>query len=277
MADAVHRAGRGSPLVLLHGFTCTWRIWRPVIDHLAAHHEVIALTLPGHRGGPGLPPGVEVSVSSIADGVERVLDAEGVETAHLCGNSLGGWLALELARRGRARSVVALAPAGGWGVGADVRETAKRVRDSARMAGLAAVAAPLVGPSLRIPQVRRALLRMVMERGDRMSAVDAAAMIADAAECSIVDEFAKATNRDGPFVGDMSHVTAPIRVAWSQNDRLLVADTHARPLLDRVTDSDFVVLPGVGHTPMYDDPLLVVATVLEVTLAADSESIASLS
>jgi pimeloyl-ACP methyl ester carboxylesterase len=55
-----------------------------------------------------------VSVNALVDAVERDLDAAGFDTAHVVGNSLGGWIAFDLATRGRARSVVALAPAGGW-------------------------------------------------------------------------------------------------------------------------------------------------------------------
>ena len=47
------------------------------------------------------------------------MDEAGFETAHVAGNSLGGYLALKLAERGRARSVVALAPGGGWAAGDD--------------------------------------------------------------------------------------------------------------------------------------------------------------
>jgi pimeloyl-ACP methyl ester carboxylesterase len=47
-------------------------------------------------------------------------------------------------------------------------------------------------------------------------------------------------------------------------------DRHGRPLLDRVSQAEFVVMPGVGHVPMYDDPVLVAATILEVTLAVDA-------
>ena len=45
------------------------------------------------------------------------MDEAGFETAHIVGNSLGGYVALQLAARGRARTVVALAPAGGWAEG----------------------------------------------------------------------------------------------------------------------------------------------------------------
>jgi pimeloyl-ACP methyl ester carboxylesterase len=66
--------------------------------------------LAGHRGGPPLVAGVEVSVAALADNIETRLDAAGIGTGHLVGNSLGGWIALELARRGRGHSVVVLCP-----------------------------------------------------------------------------------------------------------------------------------------------------------------------
>ena len=51
---------------------------------------------------------------ALADDVERRLDALGWDTAHIVGNSLGGWVAFELERRGRARTLTGIAPAGGW-------------------------------------------------------------------------------------------------------------------------------------------------------------------
>ena len=109
---AAHRGGTGEPLVLLHGFTDTWRTWELVLPALEARHDVLAPTLPGHAGGPPLPD--EVAEGTVADAVEAAMDEAGFETAHVAGNSLGGYVALQLAARGRARSVVAIAPAGGW-------------------------------------------------------------------------------------------------------------------------------------------------------------------
>jgi pimeloyl-ACP methyl ester carboxylesterase len=40
-------AGSGDPLLLLHGFTATWQIWRPVLADLVARFHVMVLTLPG--------------------------------------------------------------------------------------------------------------------------------------------------------------------------------------------------------------------------------------
>ena len=94
-------------LVCLHGFTDTWRTWELVLPELERRHEVLAPTLPGHAGGP--PLAAEISDALITDAIERVMDGAGFETAHIVGNSLGGFVALQLAVRGRAASVVALA------------------------------------------------------------------------------------------------------------------------------------------------------------------------
>ena len=113
----LHRGGSGPPLVLLHGFIDTWRTWDLVLPELERHHDVLAPALVGHAGGPPLTG--EVTPDLLPDAIERAMDAAGFETAHIVGNSLGGYLALQLAARGRARSVVALAPAGGWAEGDD--------------------------------------------------------------------------------------------------------------------------------------------------------------
>lgn len=116
-SPALYRAGRGEPVVLLHGFTGTWHHWRPVLGELASRYDVIAPTLAGHAGGPPLVIEDHATIAFAADHLEQHLDELGVGTAHFVGNSMGGALSLELAKRGRARSVVALSPGGLWEVG----------------------------------------------------------------------------------------------------------------------------------------------------------------
>src|SRR6266566_10031348 len=117
ISEAFCRAGSGEPVLLLHGFTGTWHHWRPLLEPLAARYEVIAPTLAGHDGGPPYPSDCDITFSQGADSLEQHLDELGVESAHFVGNSMGGALALELAKRGRARSVVAISPGGGWELG----------------------------------------------------------------------------------------------------------------------------------------------------------------
>ncbi|HXO47715.1 MAG TPA: alpha/beta fold hydrolase, partial [Mycobacterium sp.] len=96
-----HRAGTGTPLLLLHGIGAIWQAWSPVLPYLEPHHEVLVPTLHGHAGGPSLDSGVAPSVQALVDGIEEELDRLGLPKVHIAGNSLGGWIGIELARRGR--------------------------------------------------------------------------------------------------------------------------------------------------------------------------------
>lgn len=106
----LERFGSGEPLLLLHGFGSSRRDFGSVSSSLGRRFEVLAMNLPGCGASPQLDG--RPTVAAITDAVERTLDAEGVGTVHVLGNSLGARVALELARRGRARSVVGIAPSG---------------------------------------------------------------------------------------------------------------------------------------------------------------------
>ena len=119
-----HRGGSGEPLVLIHGVGHTWRGWKPMLPQLERRFDVLAVDLPGHGHSAALPAGTESTPEALADAVEREMIGAGFDSAHLAGNSLGGWISLELARRGRARTVTAISPAGlqharerEWGAG----------------------------------------------------------------------------------------------------------------------------------------------------------------
>jgi pimeloyl-ACP methyl ester carboxylesterase len=109
-----HRAGIGTPLLLLHGITAIWRAWSPILPYLEPHHDVIVPTLAGHGGGPPLDAQVSPSIQALTDVIEDELDRLGLQQVHIAGNSLGGWIGIELARRGRACSLVLFSPAGAW-------------------------------------------------------------------------------------------------------------------------------------------------------------------
>jgi len=116
---AHERRGSGPVLVLIHGLGSRRQVWEPMLGDLARHREVIALDLPGFGESPAWePPRPDVvpgSVDHLADLVAHFLDSLGIESPELAGSSLGGGIALELGRRGVARSVTAFAPVGFWG------------------------------------------------------------------------------------------------------------------------------------------------------------------
>src|SRR5436190_24398607 len=106
------RGGQGEPLVLVHGIGSRWRMWKPVLDRVTAQREVIALDLPGF-GASWMPPnGIPAGVDSLATLVAGFLREQGVERPHMAGNSLGGLVTLELAKRGLVRSAAGLSPSG---------------------------------------------------------------------------------------------------------------------------------------------------------------------
>jgi pimeloyl-ACP methyl ester carboxylesterase len=107
------RSGAGEPLVLIHGLGSARTVWKLIAPSLAEAFDVIAVDLPGH-GGTAWIEGTAMDPRSLAGHVVETLDACGVGRAHLVGNSLGGWTALELAAAhpDRVESVTALAPAG---------------------------------------------------------------------------------------------------------------------------------------------------------------------
>lgn len=110
-SGARYRGGRGTALLLLHPVMTSWRAWRPLLPALSAVHHVIAPTLAGYRWGPVWPCGRPIGVETPDDLLEEDLDRDGLSRVHIAGMDLGGRLALGLASRGRAKSVVAFRPA----------------------------------------------------------------------------------------------------------------------------------------------------------------------
>ena len=259
----------GEPVVLIHGFSATRGVWQPLLQTLERDHEVLAVNLAGHVGGPEIPEGTEVSVGALIDAVERDMDTAGFQTAHLVGNSLGGWIALELAARGRARSVVAIAPAGGWEQG--TREE-KRLRTMfARNHRLTTRLLPRVERMVRRPRLRRLLLWQVAAYGERIPAAAAAQLVRDSVECSVYFDLMEAIMRDGP-PRSFDGVTAPVLLVWGTRDRILPHKRYSERLRGMLPEAEWVELRGLGHMPMSDDPELVARTITEFVERASTRS-----
>jgi len=163
-----HRGGTGEPLLLLHGIGGSWRHWRPVLPALEAERDVVAVDLPGFGASPVLARGAEPTPAALAEAVAGLLDALGWEAPHVAGNSLGGWVALELAKLGRARSVCALSPAGF----ATPREAAYAARVLALMHRVARLAGDRVDLLMRNPAMRALATGLIVARPGRMPADD---------------------------------------------------------------------------------------------------------
>ena len=259
-----YRGGSGTPLVLLHGFTDTWRAWIKLLPALEARHDVFAPTLPGHHGGDAL--GGELSWTALVDAVEGALDQQGIERAHIAGNSLGGWLALELAVRGRALSVNGICPAGGWERDSSLTKSTKAYFDrTAKVGGWASRHAEGL---VSRPGLRRLVLRDVVAHGDRVPPAEAAHMLRGSAGCTVRKEVIAMIERE--HFSDLGPIDVPVRIAWGTEDKLLPPRKAADRLRTLVPHAEFVDLPGLGHLPMWDDPDAVARTILELTSRVDA-------
>jgi pimeloyl-ACP methyl ester carboxylesterase len=220
-----HRAGAGSPLVCLHGFTDTSRTWELMLPALERHHDVLAPTLPGHAGGP--PFDGELGAAALLDAIERAMDEAGFRTAHLLGNSLGGYVALQLAARGRAESVVALAPAGGWAKGDEsYRETLGSFVTMQR--GLQA-AAPHAGAIVASSGGRRRATQLITTNFEHIPAELIAHLMQGVASCRAVVPMVELATRVG-YDLDAASIACPVRIDRAARPRVHEGLTPLREL-----------------------------------------------
>jgi pimeloyl-ACP methyl ester carboxylesterase len=256
-----YRGGAGPPLVCLHGFTDTWRSWELVLPVLERHHDVLAPTLPGHAGGPRMA--MDMTAAAVVDAVERAMDDAGFATAHIVGNSLGGHIALQLAVRGRADSVVALAPAGGWAEGdGSFRDT---LGHFTTMQELLKAAAPHADAIVATAAGRRRATQLIAARFEHIPAELLAHQICGAASCAAVGRMIETALRDGWSL-DAGRIACRVRVVWGTQDRLLAwPSTAARYLNDWLPHADWVELEGVGHCPQLDVPVETAQLILGFT------------
>jgi pimeloyl-ACP methyl ester carboxylesterase len=245
--------GSGEPVLLLHPFLISQLVWETVAQQLAdtGRYEVFAPTMAGHNGGPKSGTWF-LSSAVLADHVERQLDALGWDTAHIVGNSLGGWVAFELERRGRARTVTGIAPAGGW-----TRWSPAKFEVVAKfVSGMPFwVFARLLGHrALGIPLSRRLATLPVSGSPEGVTDAQLKAIVDDVAHCPAYFQLlAKALLQPGLL--ELAQTAVPAHLVLCGKDRVFPAPRSHRyfqaqlPASTRITQID-----GVGHIPMFEAP-----------------------
>ncbi|MEV7005374.1 alpha/beta fold hydrolase [Streptosporangium sp. NPDC051022] len=251
---AFERHGAGAPLVLLHGLGHHWQAWLPVLDRLAAERDVIAVDFPGFGASPPLPPGSPYTAESLADAVESFCARLGVREPHVAGNSLGGYVALELASRGVVRTATALSPAGFWN-----RSELAYARAVLRATRASVVALPeeRARAVAEHPLGRAISMGLMTAHPSRLPAralLAAGRALRDARGFDdTLDSLAWLLPPAPPKV--------PITIAWGERDRLLPRRQAVRA--GRWSGQRVKLLRGCGHLPMSDDPALVAGVLLE--------------
>jgi pimeloyl-ACP methyl ester carboxylesterase len=259
-----HRGGSGEPLVLIHGIGHTWRGWKPMLPLLEPRFDVLAVDLPGFGNSPPLPPRTEPTPEALADAVEAAMDDAGFDRAHLAGNSLGGWIAFELARRGRALTVTAISPAGlqhkrekGWG------------RNMLLAMHWAARKVPAPDALLRTPLGTILFAGPAVARPWRLDPDDFSEVLRLFADSPGFLATLPHTFERQPR--GLNEIEVPVTILWGTQDVLLLP-RQARRFERLIPGAELRYLKGLGHTPMSDDPELLAELVATTSRAQRAEA-----
>ncbi len=220
------------------------------------------MTFPGHKGGPPMPEGFDFSMAQGADLAEAELDAEGLEKVHVVGHSLGGWLAIELARRGRALSMVAISPGGGWEPGSAEQKRLRRFFKTLRARLL--VGGPLAPVLARFAASRKFALAEIVAHPELMSPADAREMIEATWRCEAFEAAIKQMEIE-PAPGPIHEASCQMRLVWGTHDKMLTMGRYSDRWRKMLPTAEWVELPGAGHVPMFDFSDKVAKLILEVT------------
>jgi pimeloyl-ACP methyl ester carboxylesterase len=246
MAD-YSRSGQGEPLVLLHGLGSSRAAWEEIVPALSERFDVIAVDLPGFGTAAPLPAGIEPSPAELASALADVLTGLGIDRPHLVGNSLGGWVAMEMAKIRPVRSVTLLSPAGLWRAGSPLY-----CRVSLRLSRwLARHARPALSRIVTTRPGRVFVLGQFLGHPARLPAGRARSALNALGTCPGYDATLDATARRR-LVG-AQQVAAPVTVAFGSRDFVLVRHQW-RNLGELPSHTKSSTLPGCGHVPMSDDP-----------------------
>ncbi|TGD86758.1 alpha/beta hydrolase [Mycolicibacterium sp. CH28] len=250
--EAIH-LGAGDPVLLLHPFMMSSYVWSEVAPLLAGtgRYEVFAPTMAGHNGGPP-SRSFFLDTNTLADHVERQLDELGWDTAHIVGNSLGGWVAFELERRGRARTLTAIAPAGGWHRWSPVKYEIVGKFVAGAPVWLTAV---IFGErALRLPGAKAAASVPISATPAGLSDAQLIEIIDDVTHCRAYYQLLiKALLMPGLM--ELTATTIPTHLVVCERDRVLPHPRFTKHFLKHIPAIDKVTqLDGVGHIPMFEAP-----------------------
>lgn len=257
---ATTRGGSGEPLVLIHGLGSSRTVWDGMRSALEREFDVIAFDLPGFGDQPWFDDGTPATMDSLASAAAAELDELGIERPIVVGNSMGGWIAIELGRRGRARDVIAIGPVGGATPG-EARASRRVLRISRAMAR---AAAPVRSTIFRSRLIRRIGFSGSVT-GDvsyRDAVVSVGYMAGSEGYDKLLDEVAGEGDLIEANRARFGEVECPVLILFGNQDRVLAPAGGPR-IAEAIPHADLRMLEGYGHAPMLDRPDDVAGMVLE--------------
>jgi len=250
--------GSGDYLVLLHGMGSAHTAWQLIAPALSQDFTVVSLDLPGH-GKSKFDPHQEMDPESLGRLVLRTLDDLGIEKFHIAGNSLGGWIALEIAAASpeRTLSLVGFAPAGLW-----LTPFVSRIPGTAPLRGLARLVKTIA------PAVAK------VEWAKKIGFASVSPLWKEFSDKLVVDATVAMGSAKGYFPAwdgllrkrfDKSiAASVPITIIFGDTDNTLPARTsQERSLVP--AHVRWIIFPESGHAPMWDHPAECIDEVLRTT------------
>jgi pimeloyl-ACP methyl ester carboxylesterase len=245
--------GEGPPLVFVHGLSGSWPNWLEQVPVLAAEHRVIAVDLPGFGSSP--MPSREISISGYARTLERLFAELGLDAAAVVGNSMGGFIAAELAIAfPQLVERLVLISAAGISTTDDprTRRAIPTLRRAERIT--AAGAAWLASRSdavARRARLREATLALVVRHPGRLPAALAAEQLRGAGKPGFLQALEAILDYD--FRDRLPEIACPTLIVWGDGDRL-ISVRDADVFAELIPGSRKVVFEDTGHMAMLERP-----------------------
>jgi pimeloyl-ACP methyl ester carboxylesterase len=244
--------GAGEPaVVLIHGLGGQWRNWLENIPALAAHRRVIAVDLPGF-GDSAVPPD-RISISGYAEVVDELCEQLGLGPVVAVGNSMGGFVATELAltHPSRVERLVLVDAAG------IVPTRGELSRALPFLWANALIGARLAGANRHLagrPGLRHALLRLVAHEPRRLRADLVYHGLLEAPRPGMRQALrASLSYLSHEWSDRLEDIRCPTLVVWGEADALIPV-RHADEFVRRIPHARAARVPNAGHIPMIETP-----------------------
>jgi pimeloyl-ACP methyl ester carboxylesterase len=248
----VHYAeiGTGPPLIFVHGLGGCWQNWLENMPRMAElGYRAIALDLPGFGASP-MPPW-EISIPRYGGLLDGFRDALGVGSCALVGNSMGGFIAAEVAV-GQPEWVDRLVLVSSAGI------SHATMRRGPVVAGarISIATNPLLRRvdlvSMRRPGLRQAAYGKVMRHPERLPRELLIEFMAPALGApAFVPAVAALVGYD--LLDRLPRIRVPTLVVWGRDD-LVVPAADSAGFVERIPGAELVVFDDCGHVPMAERP-----------------------
>jgi pimeloyl-ACP methyl ester carboxylesterase len=239
------------PIILLHGTSSSLHTWNGWTDVLSEHHRVLRFDMQGF-GLTGPHPEAKYRIEDYADTLIKMMDALGIDTAIVAGNSLGGFVAW---------SAAVIYP----------KRIAKLVLVDASGYPYESQSVP-IGFQISQSPVLKYLLGNIMPRSVVKSSIGNVYGNPDKVTEDLVDRYFELNTREGnraaltkrfvetkagQLANRVGELTQPTLIMWGEQDRLIPISVGHR-FNQEIPNSQFITFKGLGHVPQEEDPQVTV-------------------